>query len=77
VLDEHLVDVEALFDVVDATNVDLIICGHQHSSFEDEVNGVPVACVGGFMDEDGHALVVDTEDGSELDWFWWLPEEWK
>jgi len=76
ILHRHLTDHDDLWDIVDASNVDLIVCGHDHESYEDEINGVPIACVGGFMHGDGHALVVDVDSPKGIDWGWWKPDHW-
>jgi 3',5'-cyclic AMP phosphodiesterase CpdA len=63
-------DAGSFWDIVDASNVDLVVCGHDHESWEREKNGVPIVCVGGFMEDDSEALIVDAGEGS-LKYFWW------
>ncbi len=66
----NLEDADAFWDVVDDSNVDLIVCGHYHASWEMNRQGVPVVCVGGFMEDDSDALIVDAGSG-DLSYFWW------
>lgn len=63
-------DAAAFWEVVGPETVDLIICGHEHQSSEEEIGGVPVICVGGFMADDGHSLIIDLGCG-RLNWWWW------
>lgn len=63
-------DAEAFWEVVAASNVDLVVCGHEHARRSFRRNGVPVICVGGFMADDSRALLGDAGSG-RLQWSWW------
>jgi 3',5'-cyclic AMP phosphodiesterase CpdA len=74
-IEGELHDAEDFWEVVNSTNVDLIVCGHEHESREIEHDeSVPVVCVGGFLKDDTDALIVDAGEG-KLRHFWW--DAWK
>ena len=70
---EGLSDAPDFWDIVDSDRVDLVVCGHLHESFEEQKRGVPVVGVGGFMETDGYALLVDADGEGLLSYQWWSP----
>jgi len=71
----HLVDYDEFWEVLGddkAGDVNLIVHGHAHESFE-EINGdIDIVCVGGSMRDDGEALIIDIdEENRGIEW-WWL-----
>lgn len=65
-------DAEQFWELVDDSNVDLIVCGHEHASWDHEDAAVPVACVGGFMGGDGRSLLIDVDEhGLTYSWREW------
>ena len=75
-LDHHIYNHDLLWEHIDKKLVDLIVFGHDHSSYEEKFNGIPALCVGGFMHDDGYALQVRTTAAGSLRWSWWKPKHW-
>jgi 3',5'-cyclic AMP phosphodiesterase CpdA len=70
IVEGQLHDADKFWKIVNSSPVDLVVCGHEHDSWEYKRRSVPVVCVGGFMENDSNSLIVDVGEGA-LKYFWW------